>query len=115
MLKNEIEKDLSRAQEALESAERNFAEADILTAANRTFVACENAVFVLLKSKFGSVSISRTRILTNLREINPKAKEAYDESYDLRVQADYGREAKALPLTKENLLLTLQKVKEVLR
>ena len=115
MLKDEIKKDMQRSQEALESAERNLKESDIITAANRTFVACENAVYVLLKSKFGSTSISRIKILTKLKEINPKAKEAYDESYDLRVQADYGKETKILPLNKENIEKILEKVKEIIK
>jgi len=112
MLKDDIGKDLKRAKEALEAAERNFKENDILTSANRAFVACENAVYVLLKKKFGSTSISRSRILTRLKEINPEAKDAYDKSYDLRVQADYGREAKTLPLNKDNMSNILEKVKK---
>ena len=115
MLKDEIKADLKRAKEALGSAERNFRENDLLTAANRTFVACENGVYILLKSKFGSVSISRKRILTRLKEIDKKAKETYDVSYDLRVQADYGREAKVLPLNRENLDKVLSGVKEIIR
>ena len=114
MLKDDIEEDLRRAKEALEAAERNFKENDLYTAANRTFVACENAVYVLLKQKFGSTSISRSRILTRLKEINPEAKDAYDKSYDLRVQADYGREAKTLPLNADNMGDILEKVKKVI-
>jgi len=97
----------------LESAERNFKDEDIFTAANRNFVACENMVYVLLKSKFGSSSVSRMKILTKLKEINPKAKEVYDNSYDLRVQADYGREAKIIPLNKENMEKNLKDVKKI--
>lgn len=109
----EIKEDLERAQEALNSAERNFKEGDILTAANRAFVACENSVQALLKSKFGSVAVSRIKILTRLKEIDIEMKEIYDESYDLRVQADYGKEAKALPLNKENLEKVLDKIREI--
>ena len=112
---DEIKEDLNRAKEALISAERNFKEEDILTAANRIFVACENAVCVLLKLKFGSSSISRIRIITRLNEIDKEAKKAYDESYDLRVQADYGRESKIVPLNKENVERVLKKVKEILK
>lgn len=112
MLKDSIKEDLKRSKEALEAAERNFKENDIYTAANRAFVACENAVYVLLKQKFGSNSISRSRILTRLKEINPEAKDAYDKSYDLRVQADYGREAKTLPLNEDNMSNVLEKVKK---
>ncbi|MFH1066130.1 MAG: HEPN domain-containing protein [Nanoarchaeota archaeon] len=111
----ESEKDIKRAKDALESAERNFKENDMLTAANRNFVACENAVYVLLKSKFGSSSVSRMKILTRLKEINPKAKEAYDNSYDLRVQADYGRKARMLPLNKGNMEKSLKDVKEIVK
>ena len=112
-MQKEVEEDFKRAKEALTSAERNFKENDILTAANRTFVACENAVYVLLKSKFGSSSISRLKILTRLKEINPEAKDAYDKSYDLRVQADYGKKERALPLNKENMEKTLQQVRAI--
>lgn len=71
MLKDEVKADFLRAKKALDSAERNFKEGDILTAANRTFVACENSIYILLKSKFGSTSISRMKILTKLAEIDP--------------------------------------------
>lgn len=113
MLSKEIKEDLERARKALNSAERNFNENDILTGANRTFVACENSIYALLKLKFGSSSVSRMRILTRLGEIDTEMKIVYDESYDLRVQADYGKEAKVLPLNKENLEKTLNKVKEI--
>jgi len=115
MLTEEIEADLDRAKEGLKSAERNLQIGDLFTAANRIFVACENAVCVLLKLKFGSSSISRIRIITRLNEIDKEAKKAYDESYDLRVQADYGRESKIVPLNKENVERVLKKVKEILK
>ncbi len=114
MLQEEIKEDLQRAEEALKSAERNFKENDLFTAANRTFVACENAAYVFLKSYFGSTSVSRHRILTKLKEIQPAAKEAYDNAYDLRVQSDYGREATRLPLNKENLEKVLHQVRIVI-
>lgn len=94
----EIKEDIKRAKDALESAERNFKENDVLTAANRNFVACENAVYVLLKSKFGSTSISRMKILTRLKEINPKAKETYDRSYDLRAPSRLWKRSKSTPI-----------------
>ncbi len=103
MMLDEIKEDLKRAKKALESAKNNFSEGDILTAANRTFVACENSAYVLLKLKFGSTSITRAKILTRLKDVNPTLKDIYDRSYDLRVQADYGRNSKYLPLTKGNL------------
>jgi len=110
MIHEEVANDLRRAIEALDSAKRNLNEKDIFTAANRTFVACENAVYVLLKTTFGSSSISRIKILTKLSEINSDAKRIYDDAYDLRVQADYGRKARLLPLTAENVEIILQKV-----
>ena len=76
MAKEEIEGDLKRAQEALKAAERNFDEEDILTAANRNFVACENAAYVLLKSHFGSTSVNRTKILARLKEVSPEARKS---------------------------------------
>lgn len=114
MIDEEIKNDLRRAVEALNSAKRNLDEKDIFTAANRTFVACENAVYVLLKSAFGSSSISRLKILTKLSEINPNAKQVYDDAYDLRVQADYGRKAKLLPLNAKNVEIILQKVEALI-
>ncbi|MBU0628066.1 MAG: HEPN domain-containing protein [Nanoarchaeota archaeon] len=109
-----VEEDLKRAKEAMESAERNFNENDILTAANRAFVACENTAYVMLKSKFGSTSVNGAKILTKLKDINPSMKETYDRSYDLRVQADYGRESRYLPLNKENLAKVIKEVKRQL-
>lgn len=109
---DEIKDDLNRAKDALVSAERNFREEDIFTAANRAFVACENSVYALLKLKFGSSSASRARISTQLKDIDPLLKETYDDSYDLTVQADYGRESKHLPLTKENLGKVIEDVKK---
>ncbi|MEK6848096.1 MAG: HEPN domain-containing protein [Nanoarchaeota archaeon] len=101
-MRDEIKNDLERAETAFKSAERNFSENDIFTAANRAFVACENSIYVLLKLTYGSSSVSRIKILTRLKEVDKKAKETYDEAYDLRVQSDYGRESKILPLNQKN-------------
>ncbi len=109
-IKEEIIEDLGRAEKALKAAERNFEEKDLLTSANRLFVACESAIYALLKQKYGTLSISRERILTRLKEINAHLKEIYDKSYDLRVQADYGRQSRLLPLTEDNLKLLLKEV-----
>ncbi|HLD72317.1 MAG TPA: hypothetical protein VJA23_01920 [Candidatus Nanoarchaeia archaeon] len=107
---NEIKNDLERAEKALESAERNFKEKDFFTAANRLFVACESAIYALLKVEYGSISISRERILIRLKEVDAHLKEMYDKSYDLRVQADYEKNSKLLPLTEENILVLLKDV-----
>jgi uncharacterized protein (UPF0332 family) len=114
MINEEIENDLKRAKDALKSAERNFEEEDIYAAANRIFVACENSIYALLKHKFGSSSISRQRVLTRLKEINPGAKEIYNKAYDLRVQSDYGRVSQIIPLNKENINKILNKVKTLI-
>lgn len=108
----EIKEDLDRAQKALESAQRNFREGDVLTAANRLFVACESAVYAFLKLKYGSISMSRERILTRLKEVDVQLKELYDRSYDLRVQADYGKQSKLIPLTRESVSIILQEVEK---
>lgn len=113
-LPSEINEDLERAENALQSAERNFQEGDILTAANRLFVACESAIYALLKLKYGTVSMSRERILTRLKEIDTHWKEIYDQSYDLRVQADYGKQSKTLPLTTENVQLMVTEVTQII-
>lgn len=105
---------MKRSKRALASAE-NLVNEDIDTTANRTFVACENAAYVLLKTRFGSTSVNRQRILNKLRKINPEAKKAYDLSYDLRVQADYGREPTLLELNRENMLTVLKKVKKFVK
>lgn len=113
-LHHEIKEDLERAHRALQSAQRNFEEKDILTAANRLFVACESAICAFLKSEYGSVSISRERILTRLKDLDKQMKETYDWSYDLRVQADYGKESKHFPLTKENVQMLLVDITKII-
>ncbi len=114
MTTSDIVQDLKRAEEAMEAAVRNLEEEDLLTAANRVFVACENTAYVLLKTKFGSTSVSRKRILTKLKEIDPKLKLLYDQAYDLRVQADYGREEILVPLNKENVKKTIDEMGNLL-
>jgi uncharacterized protein (UPF0332 family) len=111
----EIKEDLERAHKVLGSAQRNFEEGDILTAANRLFVACESAVYAFLKLEYGSVSMSREKILTRLKGLDKQMKDIYDKSYDLRVQADYGRVSKQLPLTKENVQMLLANVTEIIQ
>ena len=113
-LRTEIKEDLERAQNALQSAERNFREKDFLTAANRLFVACESALYGLLKQKYGSISMSRERILSRLKEVDEHLKEIYDQSYDLRVQADYGKQSKLMPLTKENVQFILEETTKII-
>ncbi len=44
MTADNIVQDLKRAEEAMEAAVRNLEEEDLLTAANRVFVACENTM-----------------------------------------------------------------------
>lgn len=115
VLLSEIRADLDRAKRALASAERNFDEGDLFTAANRLFVACKSAVYASLKKEFGSISMSRERILTRLGGLNQDYKEIYDQSYDLRVQADYGKETRLMPFSKENIKLILTKVTRIVQ
>ena len=113
-IKEEIQEDMKRAEQALQSAERNMEENDVLTSANRLFVACESAVCAFLKHQYGNSSVSRERILTRLREIDERMRKTYDDSYDLRVQADYGKKSRHFPLTKENIITLRREVVEVI-
>lgn len=112
-MKNEILEDFNRAKKALASAKRNFEEGDILTAANRIFVACENVIYARLKLKFGNTTFSRKRILLKLEEIDPILKELYEDSYDMRVQADYGRRSRIITINKENVERIIKKVEKI--
>ncbi len=113
-LKNEIIEDFSRAKNALVSAKRNFEEGDRLTAANRVFVACENAVYACMKLKFGGTTISRKRILLNMESVSPLMMELYERSYDLRVQADYGRKSRIVEFSKERVEEIIKKVEKLI-
>lgn len=113
-LKAEIQEDMERAEKALQSAERNDLESDFFTAANRIFVACESTVCAFLKYRYGSSSVSRERILTRLKELDESIKVIYDKSYDLRVQADYGKQSRLLPLTPENVALVIAEVAKLI-
>jgi uncharacterized protein (UPF0332 family) len=102
-LKNEIIEDFDRAKTAFASARRNFDEGDLFTAANRLFVACENAVYACMKLRFGGTTISRKRIILKIQSISPRMMELYERSYDLRVQADYGRKSRIVEFNKERI------------
>lgn len=113
-VKNEIIEDFSRAKSAFASAKRNFEEGDILTAANRIFVACENAIYALMKLRFGSTTISRKRIISKIKSIDPTLKEVYEDSYDMRVQADYGRRSRIVKLSKESVKEIIKKAEKLI-
>jgi len=113
-LKNEIIEDFNRAKNAFASAKRNFEEEDMFTAANRSFVACENAVYACMKLKFGGTTISRKRIILKIQSISPIMMELYERSYDLRVQADYGKKSKNVELNKERVGEIISKVKKLI-
>ncbi|MBU4138775.1 MAG: HEPN domain-containing protein [Euryarchaeota archaeon] len=113
-LKNEIIEDLDRAKNTFASAKRNFDEEDIFTASNRLFVACENAVYACMKLKFGGTTISRKRILMKIGSISPDMMELYERSYDLRVQADYGRKSRIVELNKERVGEMIRKVERLI-
>ncbi|MBU4373031.1 MAG: HEPN domain-containing protein [Euryarchaeota archaeon] len=113
-LKNEIIEDFNRAKKALDSARRNFEEGDALTAANRIFVACENAVYACMKLKFGGTTISRKRIILKMEIVSPLMMELYERSYDLRVQADYGRKSRIVELNRERVGKIIEKVEKLI-
>lgn len=113
-LKNEIIEDFNRAKKALDSARRNFEEGDAFTAANRIFVACENAVYACMKLKFGGTTISRKRIILKMEIISPLMMELYERSYDLRVQADYGRKSRIVELNREHVEEIIEKVERLI-
>ncbi len=113
-LKNEIIEDFNRAKNALASARRNFEEGDALTAANRIFVACENAVYACMKLKFGGTTISRKRIILKMQIISPLMMELYERSYDLRVQADYGKKSRIVEMNRERVGEIIEKVEKLI-
>lgn len=113
-LKNEIIEDFNRAKNALASARRNFEEGDALTAANRIFVACENAVYACMKLKFGGTTISRKRIILKMHIISPLMMELYERSYDLRVQADYGKKSRIVEMNRERVGEIIEKVEKLI-
>lgn len=102
-LKNEIIADFHRAKNALGSAKKNFEDDDLPAASNRVFVACENAIYARLRIMFGDTTFSRRRIVLKIGSISPLLKELYERSYDMRVQADYGRRSRIAELNRENV------------
>lgn len=113
-LKNEIIEDFNRAKNAFVSAMRNFDDNDLFTTANRLFVACENAVYVCMKLRFGGTTISRKRIILKIGSISPRMMELYERSYDLRVQADYGRKSRIIELDKERVTELIDKIQKLI-
>ena len=113
-LKNEIIEDFDRAKTAFSSARRNFDEGDLFTAANRLFVACENAVYACMKLRFGGTTISRKRIISKIQSVSPRMMELYERSYDLRVQADYGRKSRIVEFNKERIWEMINQVEKLI-
>jgi len=113
-LKNEIIEDFDRAKTAFASARRNFDEGDLFTTANRLFVACENAVYACMKFRFGGTTISRKRIILKIQGISPRMMELYEHSYDLRVQADYGRKSRIVEFNKERIGEMINQVEKLI-
>ncbi len=112
-VKKEVIEDFNRARSALVSAKRNFDEGDILTSANRIFVACENATYALMRLRFGNTTFSRKRITIGIKRINPLLVDLYEQSYDMRVQADYGRRSRIAELTKERVHEITRKIEKL--
>jgi len=105
-----------RAKEFFEAAEANFNRGDINTAANREYFAAERAVVALLKIKTGREFKNHKNIWNASRILNLGV-DVYGllrSLYDLRLQADYGKEFSIVPLTKESARDYLIKVKALL-
>lgn len=102
-LKSEIIDDFHRARNAFVSAKKNFEDDDVSAASNRVFVACENAIYARLKIMFGNTTFSRSRIVLKIGSISPSLKKLYERSYDMRVQADYGRRSRIVELNRKNV------------
>ncbi len=113
-LKNEIIADFHRAKNALGSAKKNFEEDDLPAASNRVFVACENAIYARLRIMFGNTTFSRKRIVLKIGSISPLLKDLYERSYDMRVQADYGRRSRIVELNKNNVEAVIKETENLI-
>ena len=106
--------ELKRAKDALDAAERNLNDfKDVNTAANRIFFACEPLAHALIEKRLGNIPKTRIKLQRNMKSLNPALKQTYDESYDLRMQADYGCDFKHLQLSEENVRIIINKVKHL--
>jgi len=65
-LKNEIIEDFDRAKNAFVSAKRNFEDEDMFTAANRSFVACENGE--LNKERVGEIINKVQKLISDIEK-----------------------------------------------
>lgn len=113
-LKTEIIDDFHRAKNALGSAKKNFEDDDLPAASNRIFVACENAIYARLKIMFGNTTFSRRRIVLKIGSISPSLKDLYERSYDMRVQADYGRRSRIAELNRKNVEAVIKETENLI-
>jgi len=105
-----------RAKEFFEAAEANFSRGDVNTAANREYFAAERAVVALLKIETGQEFKNHKNIWDASRILNLDV-DIYGllrSLYDLRLQADYGKEFSIVPLTMGSAKEYLAKVKALL-
>ena len=67
-----------------------------------------------MKLRFGGTTISRKRIILKIQSISPRMMELYERSYDLRVQADYGRKSRIVEFNKERIGEMINKVEKLI-
>jgi uncharacterized coiled-coil DUF342 family protein len=67
-----------------------------------------------MKLRFGGTTISRKRIISKIQSVSPRMMELYERSYDLRVQADYGRKSKIVEFNKERIGEIIIKVQKLI-
>lgn len=84
---------------------------DYKTTANREYFACESAVVSVLKLNGFSSPAEHKRIWKESRNLEPNPARLLQELYDLRLQADYGKQSFIVPLSRENVEEYLKKVR----
>jgi len=92
-----ITRKLALARRQLQSARNNAAQGDIETAANRAFLAAENAAAVAIAKSGGHANPIHDQIRTDFEDLCDRGvipgtfRNLLTESYGFRLRADYGR------------------------
>lgn len=105
-----------RAKDFFRAAQANLSRGDINTAANREYFAAERAIVALLEVKTEQEFKSHGKIWDASRtlDLSVDIYELLRKLYDMRLQADYGKEFNIVPLNKESVKKYLVKVKALL-
>jgi uncharacterized protein (UPF0332 family) len=111
---------LTLARRQLQSARTNAAQGDLETAANRAFLAAENAAAAAIAKSGGRARPIHDQIRTDFEELCDRGiilgrfRSLLIESYRFRLRADYGRrthDGQTIPdLTPDSVQTTIQKV-----